>query len=209
MTIKKILLLLFLITQSLEYKNSYQITEANYTDDKKSHFEATLKFNGTLNIKDYEGITFQNTTKLKDELITNLKLNIDLECDEIIHIKITDSEKKRWDPSLYTISDKYKDKISKCKNTKSLLEKGFSISYNKNKTSFSYKLTYNNEIILNSNNSNFLFTDKFIVFGSYLTTNDIFGFGERYHDLNLGDGIYTIWPNDSHGIHEDIGIGGE
>ena len=209
MTIKKILLLLFLITQSLEYKNSYQITEANYTDDKKSHFEATLKFNGTLNIKDYEGITFQNTTKLKDELITNLKLNIDLECDEIIHIKITDSEKKRWDPSLYTISDKYKDKISKCKNTKSLLEKGFSISYNKNKTSFSYKLTYNNEIILNSNNSNFLFTDKFIVFGSYLTTNDIFGFGERYHDLNLGDGIYTIWPNDSHGIHEDIGIGGD
>ena len=135
MKIKKLLLLLFLITQSLEYKNLYQITDAKYTDDKKSHFEANLKFNGTFNVKDYEGITFQNTTKLKDELISNLKLNIDLECDEIIHIKITDSQKTRWDPSLYTISNKYKDKISKCKNTKSLSEKGFSISYNKTETS--------------------------------------------------------------------------
>ena len=209
MKIKKILILIFLITQSSQYKNSYEITDAKFTDDQKSHFEAYLKFNGELNIKEYEGISFQNTTKLKDDLISNLKLNIDLECDEIIHIKITDSQKKRWDPSLYTISNKYKDKISKCKNTKSLLEKGFSISYNINKTSFSYQLIYNNETILNSNNTNFLFTNKFIVFGSYLTSNDIFGFGERYHDLNLNDGIYTIWPNDSQGIHEDIGLGGD
>ena len=36
----------------------------------------------------------------------------------------------------------------------------------------------------------------------------IYGFGERYHELHLGDGKYTMWPNDTGGIHEDKGDGG-
>ena len=204
---KKIFILLFIIQNILNYQNLYELTDPKFLDELKSHFEGKLVFQGVLNSSDYEGIEFLNST-FEKELISTLKLNIDLECDEIIHIKITDLNKKRWDPSNYTISNKYKEKISKCKNTKSLLEKGFELSYD-NKKSFSYKLKYNNEIILDSNNTNFLFTDKFIVFGEYLSTNEIYGFGERYHDLNLEDGIFTIWPNDSHGIHEDLNLGGD
>ena len=37
--------------------------------------------------------------------------------------------------------------------------------------------------------------------------NDIYGFGERYHKLKLGEGIFTLWPNDTSGIHEDKGDG--
>ena len=69
-------------------------------------------------------------------------------------------------------------------------------------------MTSENEVYYNSAETNLLFTDKFIAFGGYLTSDDIYGFGERYHKLKLGEGIFTLWPNDTSGIHEDKGDGG-
>ena len=55
---------------------------------------------------------------------------------------------------------------------------------------------------------NFIFSDTYINFESKLTTNKIYGFGERTHDFHLKDGTYTIWPHDCGGTKYDDGMGG-
>ena len=55
---------------------------------------------------------------------------------------------------------------------------------------------------------NFIFSDTYINFESKLTTNKIYGFGERTHNFHLKDGIYTIWPHDCGTIKYDDGLGG-
>ena len=64
------------------------------------------------------------------------------------------------------------------------------------------------ELIFTTENTDFIYSDFFIAFGGYISTNDIYGFGERFHDLKLGDGKFTMWPNDTNGIREDMGNGG-
>ena len=90
---KKIFILLFIIQNILNYQNLYELTDPKFLDELKSHFEGKLVFQGVLNSSDYEGIEFLNST-FEKELISTLKLNIDLECDEIIYIKVTDLNKK-------------------------------------------------------------------------------------------------------------------
>ena len=41
-----------------------------------------------------------------------------------------------------------------------------------------------------------------------LTSDNIYGFGERTHDFKLNEGIYTIWPHDCGGTKYDDGKGG-
>ena len=64
------------------------------------------------------------------------------------------------------------------------------------------------ELIFTTENMDFIYSDVFISFAGLVTSNDVYGFGERYHELKLGDGIFTLWPNDTNGIHEDLGDGG-
>ena len=138
--------------------------------------------------------------------IKSLGLDVSVECNSILHVRITDKANDRWEP-IETISDDYKAKIQTCENTKSLKDLGF--SFTEDKTSpFTFSMTADNEVYFNSAETNFLFTDKFIAFGGYLTSDDVYGFGERYHKLKLGEGIFTLWPNDTCGIHEDKGDGG-
>ena len=55
---------------------------------------------------------------------------------------------------------------------------------------------------------NFLYSDTYINFESQLTSDNIYGFGERTHDFKLNEGIYTIWPHDCGGTKYDDGKGG-
>jgi len=54
-----------------------------------------------------------------------------------------------------------------------------------------------------SSSNNFLFSDNFISFESHLTSDDIYGFGERIHEFKLEEGIYTIWPVDRPNFYDD------
>ena len=195
-----ILLSLIIITHS---KNDYTLSSGSFTDKKEYYFKGELTFSSIFKPEDYN-ITFQNKSTLSP--IKNLSLEINLQCNEILNIKITDKNNKRWEP-LFTPNPLYKEKIKKCENTKSLKDYGLNFTTLPNKT-FNFKLTKNKKIIINSEESNFLFTEYFILFSYYLTSNDIYGFGERYHNFKLGDGLFTSWPNDTGGIHEDLGNGG-
>ena len=55
---------------------------------------------------------------------------------------------------------------------------------------------------------NFLYSDTYINFESKLTSDKLFGFGERTHDFQLNEGTYTIWPHDCGGTKYDDGLGG-
>ena len=198
--IYSILLSLIIITHS---KNDYTLSSGSFTDKKEYYFKGELTFSSIFKPEDYN-ITFQNKSTLSP--IKNLSLEINLQCNEILNIKITDKNNKRWEP-LFTPNPLYKEKIKKCENTKSLKDYGLNFTTLPNKT-FNFKLTKNKKIIINSEESNFLFTEYFILFSYYLTSNDIYGFGERYHNFKLGDGLFTSWPNDTGGIHEDLGNGG-
>ena len=184
--------------------NDYKLLEGDFIDDLKSKYKGILQYSGQFSPSDFENVTFQHPESLIP--IQNLSISIELECDEIIHIKITDKENKRWE-SPYSISDSYQKKVKECNNTKSLSDVGFNINSVLNEKLY-YNLTLENDTILTSENSRFIFSDYFILFGQYLTSNFIAGFGERYHDFKLGDGIYTSWPNDTSGIHLDEGNGG-
>lgn len=190
-------------------KNDYYLVSYN-KNDQNNHLEVRLEYKGEFKPEDYTNITFQNASNLTP--IKNLKLTFDLECDKVLHLRIEDADNQRWEVP-FTISDKYKEKAKTFKGNKTFDDFGIKFSdLDKKDQPFSYSFVSpkkdDEEVYYDTKESNFLFSDTFIAFGGYLTSNDIYGFGERFHNLKLGDGIFTLWPNDTSGIHEDFGDGG-
>ena len=75
---------------------------------------------------------------------------------------------------------------------------------------FGFRLMTNHdeEFYYFSTSDNFLFSETFINFRSKLTSDNIYGFGERIHDFKLNEGTYTIWPNGGGTTKYDDGKGG-
>ena len=142
------------------------------------------------------------------KLIKNITIKIQIEYEKYIHFKITDSNNtNRWSvPEKEVLNPSYIfNRISNIKNTSSK----FKIIFPED-NSLSFKiLSLKNEEIYSFSKDNFLYSDTLIQFESLLSSNDIYGFGEHYHNLKLEDGIYTIWPNDTGGIKKDDRKGGK
>ena len=85
---------------------------------------------------------------------------------------------------------------------------GYSKKYNVDDFTFRLMTQENEEFFYFSTKNNFVFSDTYINFESKLTTDNIYGFGERTHDFKLNQGIYTIWPYDCGGTKYDHGQGG-
>ena len=189
--------------------NQYYLTDPKYSEDG-SLFSGILYFTGEFNPENYHYDWTTNATKTKEILkpIERLNIQISLECDLYLHIYVADAINKRWE-SPFSISDSYKEKIKNCSQSKSLKDFGLNISEEMTEP-FYFSLTNpkTGELIFTTENSDFIYSDFFIGFGGYFSTNDIYGFGERAHELKLGDGKFTMWPNETQGIREDTGIGG-
>jgi len=206
---KIIFLFFFILFISSSCYNQYYLTDPEYNEDG-SLFSGILYFKGEFDPNNYHYDWTIDINKTKEILypIERLNIRISLECDEYLHIYIIDALNKRWENQL-TISDKYKEKIKTCTKTKSLKDFGLIISEDMSKPFYiSLANPETNELIFTTENTDFIYSDFFIAFGGYVSTNDIYGFGERYHELKLGDGKFTMWPNDTMGIHEDMGDGG-
>ena len=187
--------------------NQYYLSNPEYSQNG-SIFTGTLNFKEEFNPENYHYDWTINNTKEILNPIKTLNITISLECDKYLHIYITDAINKRWEHP-FSISDSYKEKIQSCQQTKSLKDFGLNISEEISEP-FYFTLTnpLTNELIFTTENSDFIYSDTFIGFGGFISTNDIYGFGERSHELNLGDGKFTLWPNDTGGIPEDMGDGG-
>ena len=85
---------------------------------------------------------------------------------------------------------------------------GYGKKYNVEDFTFRLTTQENEEFFYFSTKNNFIYSDTYINFESKLTSDNIYGFGERTHDFKLNDGLYTIWPNDCGGTKYDNGLGG-
>ena len=187
--------------------SQYYLTNYEYSENG-SLFSGILNFKGEFDPEKYHYDWTTNNTKELLKPIEKLNISITLECDEYLHIYVIDALNKRWENTL-SISDSYKEKIKKCSKTKSLKDFGLFISEDTSKPFYISLINPdNNELIFTTENSDFIYSDLFIAFGGFASTNDIYGFGERYHELKLGDGKFTMWPNDTNCLHEDKGDGG-
>ena len=164
-----------------------------------------------LNTTKFNSFQMRHPESLESMLIKNININLQFEYENILHIKITDSNNPdRWQVPEDIIDTKYNFNLHKNIKSKPSLNSFFSFSLSNSSDTFSFELKDKNNITFYTfSNDTFLYTDRFINFESILTTNDIYGFGERGHELKLNDGIYTIWPNDTGGIQMDEGKGGK
>ena len=74
--------------------------------------------------------------------------------------------------------------------------------------SFRIMTTDEEQFYMFNSSKNFIFSDNYINFQSKITSDNIYGFGERVHEFKLGQGLYTIWSQDAGGAKYDEGIGG-
>ena len=158
--------LLSILLISVSSFSQYYLSDPEYSEDGRV-FIGILNFKGEFNPDDYK---FDwSTNKTKEILIPIEKLNIriSLECNEYLHIYVTDAMHARWE-NPFSISDSYKQKIQNCTQTKSLKDFGLSISEEVSEP-FYLSLTNpeTNELIFTTKNSDFIYSDFFIGFGGY------------------------------------------
>ena len=196
----------------------YLITSTDYHgylyDIKEEYLSGNFTFDEDklpLNTTKFNSFQMRHPESLESMLIKNININLQFEYENILHIKITDSNNPdRWQVPEDIIDTKYNFNLHKNIKSKPSLNSFFSFSLSNSSDTFSFELKDKNNITFYTfSNDTFLYTDRFINFESILTTNDIYGFGERGHELKLNDGIYTIWPNDTGGIQMDEGKGGK
>ena len=202
MRINLFLFFLLILLQQTKESNDYVITSINYSESK-TRLTAKIKYNKEkFRFKEYSISPKNNKTNIK--LIRNLILDIKLECDGIIHFQIYDEDNNRFRPNL--TDEAFINYTKKCKHNLDLNDFGLQIS--KPNKPFYFSLELNSKKIFSLNPKRFLFTDTLINFEILLTSNDIFGFGERNSEFRLATGKYTIWPNDTTYTYRDKRKGG-
>ena len=190
-----------------------------------------------IDLNSFSSPQLRNPKNIK--LIEKLEITVDVEYDKFVHLKIKDSENKRWEIPEYEVlnkdylNDKNDNRISLSKYTRSIDSQNFYLellSRNNDEENEQFKdehplqhyYTYNNTEefsfrLMNNDNKqfyyfntsqNFLYSDTYINFESKITSEDIYGFGERTHDFKLNEGTYTIWSHDCSGTKYDDGKGG-
>lgn len=73
---------------------------------------------------------------------------------------------------------------------------------------FYYQDTSFNEILIDSRNQSFWFSDKFMQIDLKLPTQKLYGFGERNREFPLTQGAWTMFANGQETPYDD-GTGGK
>ena len=156
--------------------------------------------------------THQLINEKNIKMIPELNISLTFEHSKYVHLKITDLNKKRWEVPQEILNKDYFKTLNEPNS------KNFKVEYFQTNKDFNFSLyfeTPNENGIFDKNifysfdtSKNFLYSDNFINFESHLTSDDIFGFGERIHNFKLNEGLYTIWPIDKKNLY-DNGLGGK
>lgn len=164
-----------------------------------------------LDPKNFKSKQMRHPESLNNMLIKKININLQIEYEKYIHIKIIDSnDKDRWEIPSDIIGKDYQYNLYKNIKDSPPSSSIYNLFFSNKSDIFNFELKNElDETFYIFSNETFLFTDRFINFESLLTSDDIYGFGERYHNIKLGEGIYTIWPNDTGGIINDDGEGGK
>ena len=214
-------------------ENSTYNEEINETINK----EAFYLIQNETNINVDSCIQLRNPKKIKLIENLEITLNLEYEKFIHLKIKDAKSNRWEM-PEKDIINKDYLNNITDSiltlsKNTKILDSEDFYVEYLKNDENdfedyeeekdiddfndniifddeFSFRIMTDDkkEFYYFNTSQNFIFSDTFISFQSKLTSDKIYGFGERTHDFELGEGIFTMWSFDSSGTKYDDGKGG-
>ena len=217
-----------------DYNNSnydeYNYDESIYISQKKEDIK----------LEQFSSPQLRKPEKIK--LIERLKLSLDVEYDNLVHLQIRDSSKNRWEVPEKDLLDKEyvknrnENKVGISKFSRIIDSRTFYVEFDINETNVlgydpDYDHDYHDDYPYSSNDTfndfsfriitqdseefysfttktNFIYSDTYINFEGKLTTNKIYGFGERTHDFELKDGTYTIGAFDCGGTKYDDGMGG-
>ena len=179
--------------ESIFINRNHKIIQRNYNPSELSNLRSSRLIN-------------KNNIKIKKQL--NISLN--LEHSNYVHLLIDSMKANRWKVPNEILNNEYFDTMKEKYSKKNI---NFEIEYVKKKTSFFfnlYTLSNNQKNIFYSftTKKNFLFSNSFINFESILTSDEIYGFGERIHQFKLSEGIYTIWPTNQKNRYDE-GKGGQ
>ena len=220
---------------SKQYEFNNTIIDDNDNDNNNEKYFYIRRNKLNVNYESFSSPQLRNFENIK--LIERLKIQLSLEYNNYVHIKIQDLENKRWEVPENILNKEYL--MNKTNNTKTVSKfaeietsEDFYIEYRsrkkgKNDTlddemkldgdnnikfydefSFKLKTKDNQEFFYFNSSENFLYSDTYINFQSRLTSDKIYGFGERTHDFQLNEGIYTMWSFDCSGTLYDDGLGG-
>ena len=153
--------------------------------------------------------------------IKNLSVLVNIENYKYVHLKIMDRYNKRWEVPREVLNAEYFTRNFEPKE-ENMTTFNLEIQNSTWNNMTEYEHFYFNLYVKENNESNkdkkifysfntsdnFLFSDNYISFESDLTTDEIYGFGERIHNFKLKEGIYTIWPRDQKNVYDD-GKGGK
>ena len=214
--------------------------DSNYDDDYDEFFYIGQK-KEDIKFDQFSSSQLRKPEKIK--LIEKLKLSLDVEYDNLVHLKIIDPSKNRWEVPEKDVLDKEylknrnENKVGISKYSRIIDSRTFYVEFDFNDTNgfgydpemdydddyrhgfhnsnetykeFSFRLVTQDseEFYSFTTKTNFLYSDTYINFEAKLTSNKIYGFGERTHDFQLKDGIYTIGSFDCGGTKYDDEKGG-
>ena len=120
--------------------------------------------------------------------------------NDIFHIRIIDPKRKHYRVPQNIF-------VSQQEDFSDIHSNGYVINDPKNPMNFKIK-NKNNNTIFSFISENLVYSKFYISFSYSLTTDQIFGYGERVHNFKLSPGMYTIWLNDT-GTPVDDGLGGK
>ena len=136
------------------------------------------------------------------EIIKNLHMIVTFHDKSTFRIRIIDDDNERWE-----IPEKFpyphfatNDKISQDQGD-------CIIDVETEPFAFTVTRKDNGQVIFDTKNKKFIYSNLYIELGTSLPTDNVYGFGERNYQFKLGPGRFTIWGRDDPKLMED-GSGG-
>jgi len=172
----------------LQEASGYTLVKHWQDNDNSYHYVAA-----------YKGVRDDYRTST---IIKNLHMIVSFHDTTTFRIKILDNDNTRWEIPEQIPFPHFKS------NTMISLDQGV-CTIEVQEDPFSLVITRKDtgEVLFDTRNRNFIYSDLYIEFSTALPTENVYGFGERNYKFKLAPGTFTIWGRDDPMILED-GNGG-
>lgn len=182
----------------------FLLVTSNKSDDSNNTIYLGYKLVSILQ-NDTRGIQAQLQYQCSDDyyvnnkfspIIKNLRFSLSFDSNEELTMKFIDPDNTRFilpykAPFPFTKVQQSIDSNS----TKSLL---YDIDLIFNPFSLRIKRKNTNESIFDSTDLNFVYSDRYLEFSTFLPSKHLYGLGERRQGFLYQPGTYTIWPKDQY-----------
>jgi len=179
--------------EDLEAENDRLLAEtAHYALDKFWEDDGNVEHY----IATYQGS--ETMYKRNSKIIKTLHMIVSYHDRSTFRIKILDHENTRWEiPETFPFPHfKSQQLISKDRGD-------CRVEVKPNPFSFVVTRKSTEEILFDTRNKQFIYTDLYIELSTILPTAQVYGFGERNYKFKLSPGTFTIWGRDDPKLLED------